>query len=373
MAYSSKTSDSGPQMTNPRLRHLPSGEPKTSRYRREGSLVRQTSKSFDEDVNRFTNWLKKRLGEEWIIEAPQISPARIIEEVNYHPYYAALMCRQACIILNVGHHARVREYMVAAYVIALALKNNERHIEFVASKTQDGRSSVEGMNVKKFKTKILHYLFIFIFKQSGMLKRNRAWQWADSLQAYFDEDREPAEVEGALKLYGQNKLRIAALKAKKLREAREQVAQVEGPLSRHIDVLLLETERKTAQKPSSDAGETDVVNPVPHDLARLDVSWNGDEHDDDSSTEWEGDGEGIGNESPEQSEERTIAGSDDQDDLIDGRTLDDRLEKILLGTMSLGAKLAQRDFGREQQSELLPMVLLLSTEIVKIRQMIAGV
>ena len=60
----------------------------------------------------------------------------------------------------------------------------------------------------------------------------------------------------------------------------------------------------------------------------------------------------------------------DETSIVDVAVLDDRLEAILLGTMSLGAKLTEGPLNLEKRKQLLNMTVLLSVEIVKLRRMI---
>ena len=199
-------------MTNPRLRNMPPTEQETSLHIRK-LLTGQTSQQYSEESRSFAAWIREKLGDDWIFDSPQVNPARIIEQASDNPFFATLMCKQACASLSSGHHLRVHDYIMAAYVIALALKNNELHMAFVAEKVKDGRSKSEGIPIIKFQERILNYLFIYIFAQSRLTSRNRAWQWADSIRPFFEDNRDPAEVELLLRRYGQEKLRTAANQA----------------------------------------------------------------------------------------------------------------------------------------------------------------
>lgn len=222
-------------------------QPKSSRSQVENApsesanddLAGQASGArYAKSKSKFADSLRSKFGPEWIFDHPLINPAKIIEEALDRPMMAAHMCKQACVLLNASHHLRVHEYLVAAYCVALGFKNNNKQIAHLADEIIDGRSN-KPLKVKVIDDNLLHYVFIYIFFQSGMVLRDRATQYAKSLKYYFDLDETPIEVERVLKKYGQNNLRKAAQRRDNIMQgAREWVQQGGDPTTVTMDEVL---------------------------------------------------------------------------------------------------------------------------------------
>lgn len=204
---------------------------------------------------KYAESLRSRFGPDWIFDHPLINPARIIEEAADRPMSAALVCHQACVLLNVGHHKRVREYLVAAYSVACGFKANRGQIKDLAYELRDGRSS-SPIKVEKVECHLLHYVFIYIFYQSGMVTRDRATQYVKSLQYFFDRDITHDEIAKLLTQHGQNKLRKAALRRDSIMQAaHEWVQQGKDPSSVTMEEVLDAMAAEDSKSQPPDAGD----------------------------------------------------------------------------------------------------------------------
>ncbi|MCJ2108998.1 hypothetical protein MKK70_27250 [Methylobacterium sp. E-041] len=215
---------------------------------------------------KYAESLRSKFGPDWISEHPLINPMKIIEEAADRPMSAAFMCKQACVLLNVGNHARVRRYLVAGYCVAQGFKAHREQIKDLAFDLQDGRST-NPMKKETVEQNLMHYVFIYIFYQSGMETRDRAAQYAQSLKYYFDRDTAPIEVDKLLKQYGQNKLRLAAqLRDNILKGAREWVQQGKDPTSVTMEEVLASMSAGEAKLKKAHAA-TDQADYSPRDIA----------------------------------------------------------------------------------------------------------
>lgn len=204
----------------------------------EGEESERSPAHFAASQAKFADSLRSQFGPDWIFDQPLINPVKIIEEAADRPMSAALVCHQACVLLNNGYHKRVHQYLVASYSIACGFKAHREKIKDLAFEIRDARSS-KPVNAEKVEQNLLHYVFIYIFFQSGMVKRDRATHYAQSLQYFFDRDATPREIDKLLKKYGQNKLREAAQRrANILQGAKEWVQQGKDPTSVTMEEVL---------------------------------------------------------------------------------------------------------------------------------------
>ena len=234
---------------------------------------------------KYADSLRTSFGPDWIFDHPLINPVKIIEEAAERPMSAALMCKQACVLLNVGHHARVREYLVAAYSVACGFKAHRAQIKTLALEISDARST-KPVKADKVEKDLLHYIFIFIFFQSGMVKRDRATQYAQALQYYFDKNATPAEIDRLLKNYGQNKLREAAQqRANILQGAREWVQQGKDPTSVTMEEVLAVMAAEKTKSPTADS-EGDQAEHGPRDIAPGDLKYRAEVENLTDDAEW---------------------------------------------------------------------------------------
>ncbi|MCJ2021093.1 hypothetical protein MKK84_27360 [Methylobacterium sp. E-065] len=198
----------------------------------------KSAEDYSADKQRYTEALRNEIGSEAICTHPAVNPLSIMREADDRPMSAAILAKKACALIGIGHHSRVHEMLIVAYYIALKFILHDHCYSLLASEISDARYT-NGPPVVLIKKNFLHYLFLYIFYQSGMESRDRATQYAQSLQYYFDLDTPLAEVDRLLKKHGQNNLRKAAqYRAKILAGAREWLDQGGDPTSVTMEEVL---------------------------------------------------------------------------------------------------------------------------------------
>ena len=251
----------------------------------EGEQSGRSPARFAAFQGKFAESLRSRFGTDWIFDQPLINPAKIIEEAAHRPMLAALMCKQACVLFNVGHHNRMREHLVASYSTACGFKTNREQIKDLAFELRDGRSS-NPMKADKVEQNLLHYVFIYTFYQSGLMTRDRATQCAQSLQYFFDRDAAPYEIDALLKQHGQNKLRKAAQRrASIMQGAREWVQQGKDPSSVTIEEMLAAMAAEDVEAEVPDAGDS-PGDYIPRDIAPEDLKYRAEVESLSDDAEW---------------------------------------------------------------------------------------
>jgi len=212
------------------------------------------------------NLIRNKIGPNWFFDHPIINPVAIIKAAPEQPMSAALVCYQACRLLRKGHHQRVREYLVAAYSVARGFKAHPDQIDMLAQELTDKRSS-KPLKQEIVEQDLLRCVFVFIFSQSGLVTRDRANQYAQSLQYYFDRNAEIPEIDELLRTFGQNRLRIAAQRLANIsRDRREWVEQGKDSSSVTMEEVLAgmvaEGLRHKLKRP-----ENEPPSPGPSDVA----------------------------------------------------------------------------------------------------------
>ena len=228
-------------MHNPRLRNGPGQALSDLTSDPPATAIEDPVNRFVHNQTHLGESLAKKFGAEWISTVPVVNPARILLEARKHPMLAAMMCQRACVLLRAGSHARVRELLTAAYEIALKMAENEHGIVELASEVRDGRFK-DAISVEKIKDKLIHYLFIFIFAQSGYVNRNRATQWAQALQIFFDNRVSVIKVEENLKTHGQNALRKATSRLQALKKLGHSIEVGNSITLENLQAMLGESE-----------------------------------------------------------------------------------------------------------------------------------
>lgn len=247
-------------MINPRLRHLPGIKGAASRPTSEHSVELRSSAGINCAETDFAKELTEVFGSDVFTESLTINPAKITEEVQNSPMTAAHLCHQACVLLGRGHHRRLHQYIGIAYTIACGMRTNSRQIQKLADYVVDGRTRSKVM-AEKVQAQLLHYLFIYIFCQSGLTTRNRATQYAQGLQPFFDSNTAPADVERNISKYGLERLRRAAIKqASLVRVTEEWMARGDAPTSGTIEEVLATILEEEADGHSSDAKDLEFDN-----------------------------------------------------------------------------------------------------------------
>ncbi len=311
------------------------------------------------DVRRMRERLGD-MGDDWASEFFLINPVRIIEEAREHPMQAAQMCCQACRLLIDGHHARIREYIVAAYAIACKFRGNERLIEELAREVSDARSP-RGVKPERVQDNLLHYVFIYIFHQSGMATRNRATQYAQALQIYFDDGEALSNVANHLNMYGQDRLRRAAIEVGAFRAALDFRKQGKVPGAATMNAVLAKMAEEEREAKASDP-KIEVTDYGPRALPPSER----DNHDFDEDTDWPNSElfeDDLGDDGDEADEENDEVGQPPEVDLF--------FKSALRLSAQLVAGLYNEKMDSVKRDKLLALVMQLATEIAAFRALVA--
>ena len=372
----------GQKTTHPRLNKLFKSKV-ISNNRSDHNGLSRSSGDYTAEQGRMSGHLRKHFGPEWIVDIPFLNPQRIREEIDKSPIGAAVFCQYACHLLGKGHRRRVAEYLTTAYAIACGLRDNDQHIRMLAMDVRDARTK-KALSVDKVKSNLLHYLFIYIFFQSNMTTRDRATQYAQGLQPYFDSKTSPAEVEQRLNKHGPDRFRRAArLRAKRILDA-QALAESGQPLLISMDEAVAAVAADDAAKnPAPPEDEPTDFGPreVPPDT---EVSGESDA-DDDTSDDVDDGGlltedaagrlsqlEGDDTSEPNPDRIKPNVEEAEANGFIDGAIINEHLQSILLGTMRLATQLAVPELDVTQQKQTAPLAMALSVEIVQLQRMIAG-
>lgn len=359
----------------------------------------------------FFERVQKKVGSDWFAPFPVVNPHKIIEESKTSPMSAAFMCQYACAIIAKMEERNVREYVAAAYFIACDMKLDERAIANLASDVKDGRYK-NGIPIEVVREGILHYLFIYIFYQSGIRTRDRATQYAQGLKEYFYEGRPPNVVGDIILKHGPDRLRRVAQRKAQLIEGAQELAKLgKNPAAPAFDEVLAtlvaeETKAATSDETDEtfDHGSRDLPPNLPDE--EPDANWitqakfeevKDDRpgelpaigHDTDASHDDEPEAKDEQPVEPTQAGEQQAAdentgggedvGAEDKENdtdeagFIDGEVIDKRLEQILLGTMSLGASLMTQPLDPDVRKHVVQTTVLLSNDLLDLRRMIKGV
>ena len=332
----------------------------------------------------FLEHVKERLGAEWFANYPVVNPHKIIEESKTSPMYAAFMCRYACAIIAKLEERSVREYVTAAYFIACDLNLNERAIKMLASEVQDSRYK-NGVPTEVVKNNILHYLFLYIFYQSGIRTRDRATQYAQGLKEYFSEGRSPKAVGEIIVEHGPDRLRrVAQRKANLIEGAQEWAKQGKNSAAPSFDEVLAALVAEEAKAATTD----EMDDPFDHGSRAVPP----DGSDDQDSDVSDDDEQGVQDEQPVEptkageqratdvntADDKDVEGEDrsnptNEAGFIDGEVIDKRLHQILSNTMSLGASLMELQLDPDVKKHVARTTVLLSNDLLELRRMINGV
>lgn len=183
------------------------------------SNVFETATENAESSHRDRKYLSDRYGSDFIYDFSLLNPIKIIEEIPVSSFRAATLCQHACAVIGDGYRRRVLDYISTAYAIALAMRDDDRQIALLSLAVTDGRTK-RSLDPEKVRAGLLHYLFLFVFFESGMTKRDRATQYAQALQPYFDGGTPATDVRQRLHKHGPDRLRRAAqLRTKSLQDA----------------------------------------------------------------------------------------------------------------------------------------------------------
>lgn len=166
-------------MDNPRLRHL------TSVRGAKKPTVTHGASDLGKLEAHILESMREKLDEDWVLPSGSLDPTKLIETAQTSPMAAARWCQCACKILGQGHQRRINAYISAAYSIACRFRNDDKAIASLAAEVVDGRT--KEVPLEKVADNVLHYVCIFIFFQSGLTTRNRATQYAEALQGFYDD------------------------------------------------------------------------------------------------------------------------------------------------------------------------------------------
>lgn len=332
--------------------------------------------SAEEYAKRQSDLLKKinvSNTSEWYADSSFINPMTLIEKAKSSPMMAARWCQDACYMLSSSHQKRMREYLVAAYSIAYELRNNEKEISELAAELKDGRAA-EGKGIKptKIKENLLHYLFLFIFYQTGLTSRNRASQYAISLQIYFNEGRSPEKVADRIVAYGTERLYRATGRYNHLIEgAKLYKAQEKSPASVSLDEILENMVSKNKK---------DIV----PDVDSSDLKYSTREFPDDDRSLEEIENEHLLSEALDEEndfEERSLTDNVDEpaihagvgvqeEDMPNDKTIDDKLVQFTNLAIQLGKDLAVENLNREDRMKAVSAAIQLAREITSLRKLL---
>ena len=374
---------------NPRKRNGPKGTSPIDRARAENkhATLAERYKAFeDAKGEKLRLEVIKEFSPEWIVSFPLLNPLSIIEKAESSSMHAASLCQQTCYMLSKGHHRRVQEYLAVAYAIAMKMKDDDRACSHLASEVRDGRFK-DGVPPKVVREKILHYLFIFIFYQSGLVTRDRASQYAQSLDEFFYEGKNFQEVADILKRHGQDRLRRAGQRQRKLEEgARALLKQGRNPAVMSMIELLEIIERE--EKKADVSIDEDLQDLEPRELPpQIDDAENeGDfesdaesdevsppENDDDApqDTELPKNTDAANDENEPSIDDNEAADIDEQG--IDGAIISGKLSAIVASLLQMGANLTDQPIDRELKKDTILTTVVLANELIELQLMIAGI
>lgn len=332
--------------------------------------------------------LRSRFGTDFFAPFPLVNPHKVIEKSKTEPMFAACMLRFACTSIAKMEERSVREYVAAAYSVACDMRSDEAAIRGLAREVEDGRYK-NGVPIEVVNEDILHYLFIFVFFQSGIRTRDRATQYAQGLKEYFYEGRPPEVVGEIIVNHGPDRLRrVAQRKAKLIEGAQEWAKQSKDPAAPPFDEVLA-----TVVAEETKAATTDVTDEsFDHGSRDLPPDGSDDEDpgvldDDDQGAVDEQHVLPTGAGEPQAADvpaDETTANSEevgpdeggngtDEASSIDGNVIDERLQQILFETMSLGASLMTQPLDPEVKKDVVKMTVMLSNDLLDLRRMIKGV
>lgn len=363
-------------MMNPKLRHLPDGTRAPSGLLFTDKKTMGSSSSFAKASAGDAEKLCAELGPHWVTQLPLLNPIKIIEEIDVSPMTAAGWCHNACSLLGRGYHQRVKNYLIAAYMIACAFRGSPEQIANLSSVITDDRCKSK-VKLEKVKPNLLHYVFIYIFFQSGLTMRDRATQYAQGLQPYFDAGTPPAEVELKLYQHGPDRLRRAALQRTKLiRGAQEWANNGKDPVAAGMDEVLTALAASDSNR-KGDSLDTDVTDPGTYDLPtdegrsvepdidRILSAANTQAVDAAQSTSTDNTRKSQDGYS---AEEEKVDNEPTEISRSERHTINADLSKILLRMMDLGASMSERSFDINEQRRLQTDIVNLGMELNKVRR-----
>ncbi|MCJ2069345.1 hypothetical protein MKK75_11120 [Methylobacterium sp. J-030] len=381
----------GTAMTNPRLDRV---------YKSKGSTPKFEEVAIGGDPQDLTllekfrsEVLEKRYGSQSVVNGSFLHPLRIMAATEETPMMAAQICHLACRDLNAGHQRRLREYLCVGFYIARKFIGRPNQIKFLTEEVIDNRRK-SGFDPAKVENSLLHYLFIYIFHQSGLVTRDRATRYAEALQPYFDSNLTYEEVRHRLLSHGPTLLYKAAGKWKTASNARDladRPSQITASLDIDEIVADLLKEKAAIRQDNATLADDDQsgrssvnslggvwINPnssnqpdLPAELPNNEPNLEHNKKLVDGTNFLKsnsGSSDGTQDQNKLLTEGQSI--SDDLDETIDGEVIDSNLGDILLKAMLVGEKISKKNLDSTQQKDAFALTVSLCSDIVALRNLL---